>query len=58
MATDYTTIKLNEEQMKALFYALHNGAELARTSGMEDIETFDDRYDEIYAKLRKSGWNC
>ena len=58
MATEYTTIKLNNDQMKALFYALHNGGELARTSEIEHIEAFDDRYDEIYAKLRKSGWNC
>jgi hypothetical protein len=57
-ATDYTTIKLNQDQMKALFYALHNGGELARTSEIEHIEAFDDRYDEIYAKLRKSGWDC
>jgi hypothetical protein len=45
--TDYTTIKLNDEQMKALFYALHNGGELARSSQIEAIEKFDDRYDEI-----------
>jgi hypothetical protein len=57
-ASDYTTIKLNEDQMRALFYALHNGRELAITSGMENIEAFEERYDEIYAKLRKSGWDC
>jgi hypothetical protein len=57
-ATEYTTIKLNDDQMKALFYALHNGVELARTSEIESIEIFEERYDEIYAKLRKSGWDC
>jgi uncharacterized protein YutE (UPF0331/DUF86 family) len=56
--TEYTTIKLNDDQMRALFYALRTSSETVRDSGSELIESFEDRYEEIFAKLRKSGWDC
>lgn len=61
MATNYTTLKLTEAQVQALFYAIN-----VTTAGLADYDEDEweeyghdlkvKAYDNIIAKLQKAGW--
>ena len=60
--TDYTTLKLTKDQVRALYAAINIYDVNAGGLDDEDREKFGynenmARHEEILGKLRKSGWN-
>ena len=60
--SDYTTLKLTKDQVRALYAALNIYDLNAEGLDDEDRERFGynemlERHEEILGKLRKSGWN-